>query len=195
MTARSPTSVLVGVLIGGRGRRMGGKIKAELPVPGSSERIVERSLRIAREADLACVLVGAQPAMAPFDDAPPRLADDPAGIGPLGGLRALLREAGKRPALVLGGDMPFVSAGLLTRLARHESSAAVLAPRDPEADRWQPFFARYDAPRVLPVLDRALSEGARSFQALFARLEVEELVLDEEERALLRDWDTPDDVR
>jgi len=173
---------------------MGGRVKPDLRAPDSGERIVERWLRLARERSLACVLVGSHPEMAPLAPAPRRLDDAPAGVGPLGGLRALLIAA-QGPAIALGGDMPFVTGPLLERLATQASSAAVLAARDAETGRWQPCFARYDAARVLPVLDGLLREGGRSFQALFARLDVEEMLLTDEEQAQLRDWDTPADMQ
>jgi molybdopterin-guanine dinucleotide biosynthesis protein A len=61
-------------------------------------------------------------------------------------------------------------------------------------DRFEPLFARYDAPRVRPVLAQAIAQGVRSFQALFARLSVAELALEPGERSALRDWDRPEDV-
>ena len=50
-------------------------------------------------------------------------------------------------------------------------------------------------PAARASLERALAEGERSFQGLFARLNVRELKLDASERAQLRDWDTLEDMR
>jgi molybdopterin-guanine dinucleotide biosynthesis protein A len=123
-----------------------------------------------------------------------QLADAPAGIGPIGGLCALLQHAGDRRAIALACDLPYLSSALLARLASEPSGAAVLAPRDPATGKWQPLFARYDAAVVLPVLRVAIDRGVRSFQDLLRELSVEELVLTTEEHAELRDWDTPEDV-
>ncbi|MCA9530343.1 MAG: hypothetical protein KC543_09420, partial [Myxococcales bacterium] len=77
-------------------------------------------------------------------------------------------------------------------LATQPSPAAIVAARRGPRAPWEPLFARYDAPRVLPALDAALAEGVRSFQALFGRLEVEPARgIDP---AALTDWDAPDDV-
>ncbi len=180
---------LLGVLAGGRGRRMGGRDKARLQAPGGMETLVGRLLRLGREQGLPCVGVGgdALPGVA-------WIADEPAGVGPIGGLCALLAHAGSRPALALACDLPFVTSELIGRLAREACAAAVLAPRDPVTGKWEPLFARYDAPRVLPPLRAAIAAGTRSFQTFLRELEVAELVLSVEQRALLRDWDEPGDV-
>lgn len=185
---------VLGIFVGGRGRRMGGRAKADLRAPGSDERLVDRLVRIAGDAGIECVVVGSHPEATPLPAGVARVADQPPGIGPLGGLVALLRFAPTRPVIAVACDMPFVTAALVERLARDPRDAAVLAPREPAAHKWQPLFARYDAARVLPVLERAVSEDMRSFQRLFARLDVTEFEVEDAERALLHDWDTPEDI-
>lgn len=167
---------------------MGGCDKAELRTR-DGEALLERLLRLGRAVQLECLVVGggARPGLCV-------LADDPPGIGPIGGLRALLAHAGQRPALALACDLPYVTAALISRLAHAPSHASVLAPRDPVTGKWQPLFARYDAPRVLPSLDTAIAAGVRSFQTWLRGVQVEELVLAPEERALLGDWDEPQDL-
>lgn len=194
-TAASETAASVlGIFVGGRGKRMGGRAKSDLRAPGSDERLVDRLVRIAGEAGLACVVVGSHPEAAPLRAGLACVADQPPGIGPLGGLGALLRFAQPRSVIAVACDMPFVTTTLVERLARDPRNATVLAPREPDARKWQPLFARYDAARTLPVLERTVGEGVRSFQDLFAQLDVVEFELDDAERALLRDWDTPEDI-
>ena len=179
----------LGVLAGGRGLRMGNVDKARLRAPDSGEPLLERLLRLGRDTGCECLVVGG--------DAPRgvvRLADEPSGIGPIGGLQALLTHAGERPALALACDMPYVSAALLRRLLQTETCALVISPRDPRTGKWQPLFARYDAPRVAPLLRAAIASGVRSFQTFLRSIEVAELELDEAERRLLRDWDEPRDL-
>ena len=179
---------LVGVLAGGLSSRMG-RDKAWLPAPAGGEALIERLLRIASELALPAVVIGGN-APAGIEC----LRDAPAGIGPIGGLCALLAHAGTRPAIALACDLPYVDAALLARLARADSAAAVLAPRDPESGKWQPLFARYTPARVLPELRRAIDDGVRSLQGVLARVAVEELTLSAAEHALLRDWDEPADI-
>jgi molybdopterin-guanine dinucleotide biosynthesis protein A len=174
-----------GVLAGGRGSRMGGCDKAELRTAGG-EGLLERLLRFGRAMRLPCVVVGGSPRPDVVV-----LPDEPAGIGPIGGMRALLAYAGERPAIALACDLPYVSAALISRLVHAPSEASVLAPRDPETGKWQPLFARYDSARALPSLDMAIARGVRSFQTWLRDESVAELVLAPEERELLADWDEP----
>lgn len=125
-----------------------------------------------------------------------RLADEPSGVGPMGGLRAFSRALPPHTSgLVIAGDLPFLSAQLIARLVSDTPSAAVLAPRELDG-RWQPLFARYLPAVVLPLIDAALAGGETSLQRLFARLgaRAQTLELSTTERDLLRDWDRPCDV-
>lgn len=187
------SATILGIFVGGASRRMGGRPKGLLPAPVSAPvTLVESLVAAGRAAGLAPVLVGAAEAYAAAVPGVPRLADSPAGVGPLGGLNALLQAAGEGEAIAVACDMPYVDAAILERLARHPSAADAVAPR--RAGRWEPMLARYRAPAARPVLERALAEGVRSFQELFERLGVEPLELDAAlERALI-DWDTPDAV-
>lgn len=173
---------------------MGGVQKALLPAPDGRGSLLARLRRLGREAGLELVLLGAADLGADAAGLP-QLPDFAPEVGPLAGLASLLRHAGARPAVCLACDMPFVEATLLARLVREQPEAAVLAPRAPVSGKWESLFARYDGPRVAPVLAEALQQGERSFQTLFRRLNVCELVLSATERAWLRDWDTPEDMR
>ena len=90
--------------------------------------------------------------------------------------------------------MPYVSVEVLTRVLECPTSAAVLAARRGPHAPWEPMLARYDAARLVDVLDTAILEGRRSFQQLFASIDVDPLPLDPEIERALRDWDTPDDI-
>lgn len=194
MTEPHPTQVM-GICVGGRALRMGGVQKALLLAPDSGETLVARLIRLGREAGHEVVLLGAAD-LGPSADGALQLPDE-ADVGPLAALESLLRYAGERSALCLACDMPYVSAPLLARLGGAPlcSGEQVLAPRDPTSRKWDAMFARYQSASVAPVLARALADGERSFQQLFRRLSVKELHLDTHERAELRDWDTPQDVR
>ena len=173
---------VLGLFVGGRSSRMG-RPKGSLHT-GEGETLIDRALRVGREAGLDPVLVGDASPYPRVGSGVERLADDPAGVGPLGGIRALLRSRGT--SIVLACDMPYVDGGLL-RALRDAPPAAVVAPR---RERWEPLCARYD-PRVLPTIDRALAAGRHSLQALLDRVEVLEIAVQPE---VLRDWDRPSDV-
>jgi molybdopterin-guanine dinucleotide biosynthesis protein A len=185
---------VLGIFVGGKGTRMGGRDKAALPAPDTGEASAVRLARLGRELGLPCVVVGAWAAHETLLPELPRLRDEPEGIGPLGGLGALLSHCGARDAIAVACDMPRVEAAVLQRLVEAPRDAAVLAPREAQRGKWQPLFARYDAKRVLPALQRALAAGERSFQALFARVPVKQLLLSEDEQRTLVDWDRPEDV-
>lgn len=183
---------VVGIFVGGRSRRMGGEPKGLLPSPHGEQTLVEALADAAAEAGIDAVLVGD---VAAYDEVLvdlARLSDRPAGIGPLGGLGALLAHAGERVAISVACDMPHVDAAVLRHLVDHPSDAAVVAPR--REGRWEPMLARWRAAVVRPVLERALERGVRSFQALLADLDVSELPVDERVDRALVDWDNPSDV-
>lgn len=189
--------LVMGICIGGRGRRMGGVQKALLLAPDTGETLIGRLVRLGREAGHEVVLLGAADLGAAVSGVVQ--LPDAADIGPLAALQSLLAYAGERDALCLACDMPYVSAGLLRKLTGEEiglgESEGVVAPRDEQSGKWEAMFARYHSVSVAPLLALALREGVRSFQGLFARLTVRELSLSAVERAQLRDWDTPEDMR
>ncbi len=191
----SAAPVTVGIFVGGRGRRLGGVDKGNLRL-ASGETLVERLVARCRQALPAAelVLVGAAGAYGRLGL--PALDDAPAGIGPLGGLRALLLEArarGHAHALALACDLPYLEAPLIARLAEETSVASFLAPRGGEL--WETLVARYAVDALAPV-DAAIAAGERALQRVVLRLGAGAVALavDERERAELRDLDEPGDV-
>ncbi len=187
-----------GIFVGGRALRMGGVPKGNLPYRGRS--ILEGTLESCAAAAAALggsspiYLIGESAAYAAIGVA--RLADDPPGIGPMGGLRAFLSEAWRRgsDAVVLAVDLPHLTPELLVRLYSEAPGVAALAPR--QEDRWQPLFARYRPALALPEIEAALALGQTSLQAIFERLgdRARCLELSLAEQRALRDWDRPSDM-
>ena len=172
---------------------MGGVQKALLPAPDGSGSLVSRLIRLGRSSGLEVVLLG-EASLGTEPSAVTQLPDFARDVGPLAGLASLLHYAGPRPALCLACDLPFVDAALLQRLATEQPSAVVLAPRAAASGKWDALFARYDTPRVAPLLAAALAQGERSFQGLFRRLNVCELALSAAEQRVLRGWDSAEDL-
>lgn len=184
---------LVGIFVGGQGRRMGGVAKGLLAAPDQTGSLVARLARVAREAygDVELVLVGRADAYASLEL--PALADDPPGVGPIGGLCALLAEGERRGApfvVTLACDLPFVSAALLARLARLAPGASAVAPR--QGELWQPLCARFEPVRAHQVVARLVHGGTRSLQRVLDELDATELPLAASDD--LRDWDEPGDL-
>jgi molybdopterin-guanine dinucleotide biosynthesis protein A len=188
------SDVVVGLLVGGASRRMGGRPKGLLPaIENDGTTIVERTLRLSRAIASEVVLVGAHEAYAHLGCS--TLPDAAIGAGPLGGVAALLRHASERgmDAVGVACDMPYVTESLLLRLVRAEHGPSpIVAPR--EDGRWSTLFARYDAACVLPFASAQLATPDKSLQALFRKAGVWELPLSDEERCALSDWDAPADV-
>ncbi|MGB3053073.1 MAG: molybdenum cofactor guanylyltransferase [Polyangiales bacterium] len=187
---------LLAIFVGGKSRRMG-QHKGLLSIPGSPEPILEALIRRGREAGFDRVLVGEAAPYAGLAEGVLRLDDDPPGAGPLAGLHAALRHALKthRSELVaIACDMPFVSSEALAEARDYRSTAIVVAPKRAADAPWEPMLARYDALRLADALAEAISRGERSFQKLFASIEVEALPLSEAVERALEDWDRPEDV-
>src|SRR5258706_3170867 len=196
-----PSVELAGIFVGGRSTRMDGRPKGLLVGP-SGEALVQRWLTLFAALGITAVLVGRNDAYAGL--AIEQLGDDPPGIGPLGGLIALLSRAdslvsgrsGSPPAdrdvIAVACDMPYVSLALLEKLAAYAPGASAVAPGDSRG--WEPLFARYSADVALGRARERAANGQHSLQGLLQDLSVEPLPLTEDEIAQLRDWDAPGDL-
>jgi len=141
---------------------------------------------MAQQLGWEVVVVGVHPAYAHF--ARERhllcLEDFPSGIGPLGGLGALLRFARNRLCIALACDMPHVAFEDLEALALSPSQAAALLPK---RAYWEPLFARYNPGLALPTLKTFVEAGGRSFQPFLEQLKPELFCPKAPET--LEDWD------
>lgn len=166
---------------------MGGRPKGLLEVsPGVT--LVGRWRALFDLLEIPSVLVGEHPAYA--REGMLAIADGPSA-GPLGGVLALLAHAEGRMALAVACDMPFVSEALVRRLAFAPREGALAARR---GRRWEPFFARYDSPVVLPVARAEAEAGRGSLSGLLDAVNASVLALSDAEADELDDWDTPDDA-
>jgi molybdopterin-guanine dinucleotide biosynthesis protein A len=141
---------LIAVLAGGQGERVGG---AKPSLLLGDRPLIDYPVSAGLEAG-ADVIVVAKPdtALPPTAAAVLREPEEPSH--PLCGIVAALREAGGRAVIVVGCDLPFVTAELIGWLAGLPEPLAV-----PELDgRLHPLLARY-GPRLLAQLERALEDG------------------------------------
>lgn len=181
-----------GILVGGRARRMGGRPKGNLATPDGTT-IVATLREACAAAGLRVVLVGSAASRAPYAaEGLQGIDDDPRAEGPLAGLLALLAAARGGRAIALACDMPFVSGALLARLARDPDDAPVLAAR--RGATWEPFFARYDAARVLPFALAAARSGKLGLQSLLDEAGARPFAMSPGEARALVDWDRPADM-
>ncbi|MEZ4246903.1 MAG: NTP transferase domain-containing protein [Polyangiales bacterium] len=172
-----------GIFVGGASRRMG-RPKGTLCL--GDETLLARAVRVAREAGLEPCLLGEASAYVGLVPDVARVPDAWAGVGPLGGLRALVAEG--EHAIGWAVDMPYVDASILRALASYSSDADVLLPR---RSRWEPLCARWRCAPTAVAIDAAHAEGSYALQPLVARLRAEVFELDPRR---LDDWDCPEDV-
>ncbi|MDE2996912.1 MAG: molybdenum cofactor guanylyltransferase [Bacteroidota bacterium] len=104
-------------------------------------------------------------------------------MGPLDGIASGIAERGA-DQLVLAGDLPVVSSGLLNRLmeAARDSEADVVCARAIQSGQIQPLCAVWKATSA-PRFEAYLAEGGRSVFGLLDRLEVQ--VVDAPDRELI----------
>ena len=180
---------------------MGGVPKGLLRVPDGSETLIARLLRVCRSAapEAKLYLIGGASQYADLyaDLGLSALCDDPAQVGPIGGLRALLLQACKdqsRLAVALACDLPFIHETVIYSLLRPLEKAA----RVPYvAGRPQPLAAAYAPISALSAVDRALALGQHALMHVLDQLgnDVERSEFDQAQEFALRDWDTPEDMR
>jgi molybdopterin-guanine dinucleotide biosynthesis protein A len=164
--------------------------KTQLVVAGSTMAV--RTANLLRRVVASAVEVG--PGLSGLSS----LREEPAGAGPLAAVVAgwdTLRDGGYGAALVVAGDLPFVSEPLLRLLVEWESTRSVVPVVD---GRDQPLCARWSR-EDLDEARELLVRGERSLRHLSKRSNVD--YLDESTWGRVATWrefadvDTPDDLR
>jgi molybdopterin-guanine dinucleotide biosynthesis protein A len=182
-------TLLGGVFVGGSSSRMGHRAKGLLRAP-DGRTLVARSVAILQGIGAEVVLVGRAEEYVGLDIAV--VEDEPPGVGPLGGLVALLHRAKGRSVITLACDMPFVDEALVRRFVEAPAAPIVAARHD---GRWEPLCARFDSSSVLGRARAQVADGDHALYRLLDRCGAVELSMPPDERQKLRDWDTPEDVR
>lgn len=183
---------VAGIFVGGQARRMGGRPKGNLEA-AKGVTVVAALRRACEAAGARVLLVGKAASREPYAaEGLLGVDDDPRAEGPLAGLVALLANAKEGRAIALACDMPFVTGDLLARLAGDPSDAPVLAAK--RGGTWEPFFARYDAAKVLPLAVAAARNGKLGLQSLLDDAGAERFAMTADEERALVDWDEPGDL-
>ena len=187
----SPT-VAAAIVAGGQARRFGGRDKSRLLVDGRT--IIVRQLEVLRRIADPVVII-ANDAGRFADLGVPVHPDAIPGAGALGGLYTALATAKTDRVIVVACDLPFLDAGLLTRLV--ELSADGDGAWVKTARGAEPFLACYKpsaAPRIRQELDQGRLRAADLDRVLHL------MALDETELArfgasdrLLANVNSPDD--
>jgi FdhD protein len=122
-----------------------------------------------------------------------RIIDDEPDLGPLGGLRAVLRRSESPFVLVLAVDLPLMETAFLSLLI--ESGKGLVA----RSDRgWEPLAALYPREAMLALIESALATGRRRMQDLLDEAEslglIEPLPLTEQSTRFFANLNSPGDL-
>ncbi|MCK6552484.1 NTP transferase domain-containing protein [Myxococcota bacterium] len=186
--------LIVAILAGGRGARMGGVTKPLLVEP-SGQRILEHVVAdLSSLPDAALVVVAPEALDAPIASVwPGPIVHDP-GLGPGAALVAVARTTTSEWILAVGGDQPRASAKLARRLLTHAApDVDVVRVRLEGAP--QTLFALYRRTVLLEHVDGDVPRVAlRAVGAEGRVVELDGALLDDDERRALTDVDTPEDA-
>lgn len=162
--AKEAGGVLGAVLAGGESARYGAD-KSAARVGGVP--MVERVLRAAGAVAAEVVVVSSRPVAGA--ETVRRIPDRVPGLGPLGGLHAALHEArarGRERVLLLGCDLPLVTAPLLERLVAAAGEAPAAAPAWSDGGV-HALCSLWSVGLLEEVDERVGADEGRSLQALF----------------------------
>ena len=182
------------ILAGGRGARLGGVTKPLVVVDGA--RIIDRQIAVLGPLVDEIVLLAND--ARPYETLGLRvIADRREGAGPLAGLEAALLATEAEALLLVGGDMPFLSAAALALVLERVPGADAVVPF--AHGRAEPLHARYHRRIVDRVRDR-LDRGEREMRRLLDDLDViaveeAELRVASPELLTLVNVNTPDDLK
>ena len=122
------------------------------------------------------------------------LQDREAGLGPLAGLEAVLKETTAVRILVLAVDMPGVTADFLRLLLDEADETGIVAKLDGFYQGTAAIYPRL----ILPMVEAVLASGDRSFQHLAQRAVAAGLLkvhrTAENERPFFRNLNAPSDL-
>jgi molybdenum cofactor guanylyltransferase len=163
------------VLSGGKNTRMGAN-KAFLAVDG--ERMIDRAVRILREACCEIIVVTNEP-LDYLDLDATVVTDIFKGMGPLAGIHAGLFHAANPRAFVCACDMPYLSAPFIRHLLSLAGGYDIVVPA--RGGRPEPLHAVYSR-KCLPVIRRLLEQNERKVTGFYKGFRVRTVEEAETER-------------
>jgi len=193
--ANGDVMYVVGILAGGRSRRMG-RSKARLTRPDGTtllEHVANVAERLQPAPDETSILGEFAPQLDSLSHLPV-LHDIVPDAGPLAGLCALLDRAGDRWALLLACDMPWLDVAAPQTLLDHagpDIDVVAFACND-RPDTFHACCALYH-PRVAPAALAELHESKRSLQKLLGHVRTRALTPSPDLLRQLTNVNTPQD--
>ncbi len=184
-----PISVFI--LAGGKSTRMASD-KAFLELAGKP--LIARAVELARAVSRDVKIVGAPKKFAAFG---PVVSDVYMDRGPLGGIHAALTASSTDWNLVMGVDLPFITAEFLKYLVSEAQSSGAVVTVPSTSHYFEPLCAIYRA-EFRATAERALSAGNNKIDALFSEVPLRVITEEELARAgftpaIFRNLNTPED--
>lgn len=154
------TRVGIGILCGGKGRRMGGIDKGMLRLDGDT--FLSRLVRLSGCFDERLISGAPERISAPegFRVWP----DDVPDCGPMGGICTLLRRCRSSALMIVACDMPLFGAGAIEALLKAYSPAIPILALETTPGAPEPLAAIYNR-SCLPAMEQALAEGRLRMRA------------------------------
>jgi len=156
----APPPFAAAVLAGGRSSRFGTD-KALLPWEG--RRLLDRQLAVLRALHPAELVLSGQAGVDYAAPAATVVFDAEPGLGPLGGLAAVLAAVTAPHVVLLAVDLPAMTPEFLQHLLARRAPGVGIVPRT--AAGWEPLAAVY--PRaILPLVRSHLAQGTLAMHRL-----------------------------
>ncbi len=179
------------ILAGGGSSRMG-RDKALLEIGGVA--LLVRTARLLEALVSGVTVIGPAERYAALGL---RLApDDDAGVGPLGGIATALRISGREWNLVVGCDLPYLSAEWLDWLIRHALGSRADAVVPETSRGLEPLCAMYRS-RCAPTVIAAIARGVHKVTDGFAGVTMDRVTPAEwgafDSEALFTNMNAPED--
>ena len=180
-------TIAVAIFAGGQSQRMG-EDKALLKI--GNETLLERAAKMALEVSNRVYVVGR---VAPENwklSEVEFLPDDTPNLGPIGGLRTILKR--EKTVLALACDLPkMTSEGLYWLIEKPIWQMGLLVQN---AGQWEPLFSIYTA-QCLPLIEENIEAGRRSLHALIKRGDFDFVKAPPEIQRQLLNVNTPEEWR
>lgn len=187
-----PISFDAVLLAGGRSTRFGSD-KAFLNWRGRPLYVTQLRKLAALQPDRLWLSCHAEQAFPEVLAGVERVVDDEPDLGPLGGLRAVLRRSDAPFVLVLAVDLPQMETTFLESLLRQGKGVAGRSERG-----WEPLAALYPREAMLALIESSLAAGRRRLQDLLDEAEalghIEPCLLTDRTLSCFANLNSPDDL-
>lgn len=180
------TRVGIGILCGGKGRRMGGIDKGMLRLDGDT--FLSRLVRLSGCFDER--LISGDPERISAPEGFRVWPDDVPDCGPMGGICTLLRHCRSSALLIVACDMPLFGAEAIGALLDAYSPAVSILALETAPGSPEPLAAIYNR-SCLPALERALADGRLRMRAFLRENGAKSVPF--ADRAATWNVNTPDD--